>query len=230
MLAWLKKLVGAAAPTSPAPAPSEPDAPYRVEETTREGCTERRRYNRHTGPEWLEELLETAADATGQSFRRRTWYYPWGPVRWQLTQQGDELTLLAYFANGELKLRKQVTAGRLTDYFRWAPPGGSYTYTEEMPQYPGGDRHQLIQDVQKAFRYPTQALRNGEQGRLVLGFVVSETGLVEDIKVVESVSPSLDEAGRQAVATVGARRWRPGMQNQRAVRVAFTMPITCRVQ
>lgn len=230
MLAWLKKRMGGADNAPPISLATEPTEPYRTEESTRDGLTTRRRYNCHSGPEWLAEELETGLDEAGRPWLRRTWYYPWGPVRRQRVHRGDELLLHCYFPNEELRLRRQMTAGHLTDYYFYDPlAAGEYTYTEQMPRYPGGDSARMVQDVQRAVKYPAVALRNGEEGRVAVSFVVSPTGLVTNIQIIDSVSPSIDEAARQAVAVIGQRRWKPGLQNQRAVSVSFTVPITFRI-
>lgn len=245
LLAWLKKTVGAgsAEPALSVPAPgyylaadqspcpTAAGAAYRVEEHQRPELTERRQYNLLDGPEWLEAVLETGHDAAGRPLHRRTWYYPWGQIKKQIMRCGDVLSYQLFFENGDRKLSKRAEAGRLTERFAYAPgPGSTYLYVEKMPEYPGGDNQQLVQAIQKAFKYPAQALRNREEGRLLLSFTVTRTGRVADIEVKQSVSPSIDEAGIRAVASMGVRRWRPGFQNHRAVDVAFAVPITCKVQ
>ena len=228
MLAWLKKLVGGANSAPPISLASGPVAPYRTEASSADGGTVRRRYNCHSGPEWLAEELATGLDEAGLPWQRRTWYYPWGPVRRQRLHRGEELRLHCYFPNEELRLRRQTNDGQLTDYYCCEPLAAD-TYTEQMPRYPGGDTARMVQDVQRAVKYPAVALRNQEEGRVKVGFVVSPAGLVTDIRIIDSVSPSLDEAARLAVATIGRQRWQPGLQNRRAVSVSFTVPITFRI-
>ncbi len=249
LLAWFKQATGAGAqvpapvalaPVAPAgtylaadqsPCPTAAGAAYRVEVYQQAGLTERRRYNLLDGPAWLEELLETGPDAQGQALHRRTWYLPWGQVSKEIVRCGNHLSYRRYFANGDLELSKQATAGRLTERYAHAPaPGGQYRYSEQMPVYPGGDVRQVMSDIQREFVYPARALRNQETGRLVMGFTVSATGLVTGIEVLESVSASLDEAGRQAVASIGRERWTPGFQNRRAVVVSYKVPITCAIR
>ena len=248
LAAWFKQVLGAGAqapapsalvPVEPAgsylaadysPCPTAAGAAYRVEVHQQAGLTERRRYNLLDGPAWLEELLETGHDAQGRARHRRRCYLPWGQISQESVRCGDHLSYRRYFANGDLELSKQATAGRLTERFAYAPaPGSRHRYVEQMPVYFGGDAQQLIRDIQAAFVYPARALRNQEAGRLVLGFTVSATGLVLGIRVVASVSASLDEAGRQAVASIGQLRWQPGFQNRRAVAVSYEVPITCAI-
>jgi TonB family protein len=242
LLAWLKKTVGAGSAGSAlsvptlgyylaadqSPCPTAAGAAYRVKEHQRPELTERRQYNLLDGPEWLEEVLETGQDAAGRPLHRRTWYYPWGQLSKQIMRCGEVLSYQTYFENGDLKLSKRAEAGRLTERFV-AVRAGLYTYVEQMPQYPGGDLKHVIQAIQQAFKYPAIALRNQEEGRLVVSFVVTRTGRVENIHIVQSVSPSLDAEGLRAVASIGAQRWRPGFQDRRAVEVSYSVPITCKV-
>ncbi len=244
LLAWLKKITGADSFESALPVPTrfeylaadrslcatKDGASYRVEEYYRIDLVTREVYNLLEGPEWLEETTEVGTDAQGRPLQRRTWYYPWGQISKQIMRCGVVLSYQTYFENGDLHLSKRAEAGRLTERFAYAPERSStYLYVEKMPQYPGGDKQQLVQDIQNAFKYPAQALRNCEEGRLIVSFVVTRTGRVTNIEVKQSVSPILDEAGIRAVASIGARRWRPGFQNHRAVDVAFSVPMTCKV-
>jgi TonB family protein len=203
-------------------------AAYRIEEHQQLEITERRQYNLLDGPEWLEQVLETGQDADGRALHRRTWYWPWDQICKQITRCGDVLSYQLFFENGDLQLSKRAEAGRLTKRFTYVPEKW-YTYVEQMPQYPGGDSRQLIQDIQKAFRYPAKALRNQEEGILIISFLVARTGRVTDICIVQSASPSLDEEGLRAVASIGGRRWRPAFQDRRAVAVAYNVPITCKI-
>jgi len=245
LLAWLKSAVGAGSAepalsvpvpgyylaANQSPCPTAAGAAYRIEEHQLLGIAERRQYNLLDGPEWLEEVLETGQDAASQPLHCRTWYYPWGQISKQVLRCGGTLSYRTYFENGDLKLSKRAEAGRLTERFAYAPERGStYLYVEKMPQYPGGDLKQVIQTIQKAFKYPAQALRNKEEGRLIVGFVVTRTGLVTNIRIVQSVSPSIDEEGMRAVASISTQRWKPGFQNHRAVEVGYSVPITCKMQ
>lgn len=72
-------------------------------------------------------------------------------------------------------------------------------------------------------RYPPEALRNGETGKVVVRIEVSADGEPTDVSIVaRSGSRSLDRAAVQA-----AKRWRfrPAHQNGRAVASAVEVPI-----
>jgi len=97
-----------------------------------------------------------------------------------------------------------------------------YDKVNELPQFPGGN-HALFQFIKDNQRYPQIAKENGIQGRVILQFVVDETGKVSDPKVLRSVDPSLDA---EAIRIVKAMpRWTPGVKDGKAVAVRYTLPV-----
>jgi len=57
---------------------------------------------------------------------------------------------------------------------------------------------------------------------------VDEKGNLSDIKVAKSVDASLDAEAVRVVKSMP--RWNPGMQNGKAVKVRYTLPVTFRLQ
>lgn len=102
-----------------------------------------------------------------------------------------------------------------------------YTMVEQMPQFPGGNA-ELLKFVAKNLRYPTIAQENGIQGRVIVRFVVSASGKVEDVQVVRSLDPYCDKEAIRVVQSLP--KWIPGKQNGRNVPVYFTLPITFKLQ
>ena len=78
-------------------------------------------------------------------------------------------------------------------------------------------------------RYPEEAVKAGNQGRVTVDFVVDEGGKVTDVSVRRGVSPALDA---EAVRIVSASpKWRPGrMRGGKKVRTAITMTIEFRLE
>ncbi len=62
---------------------------------------------------------------------------------------------------------------------------------EQMPQFPGGDA-ELMKYLSKNIKYPTMAMENNIQGRVVVQFVVTKTGSIGEVKIIRSVDPALD--------------------------------------
>jgi protein TonB len=104
-----------------------------------------------------------------------------------------------------------------------------YLYVEQMPQLPGGGgQAAIVAAIQKAARYPGEALRNQVEGKVFVSFVVNSLGEVTDVKVIKGLGAGLDEETIRAVKTLP--RFIPGKQNGRAVSVAYTVPISFKIQ
>ena len=104
-----------------------------------------------------------------------------------------------------------------------------YTYVEQMPQLPGGGgTAAIVAAIQKAVRYPSLALRNGVEGKVFVSFTVDPKGDVTDVKIVKGLGSGLDEETMRAIKTLP--KFIPGKQNGREVSVAFTVPVTYRIQ
>ena len=97
-----------------------------------------------------------------------------------------------------------------------------YDMVEQAPAFPGGPQA-MMQFIKDNLQYPQIAKENGIQGRVILQFVVDETGKVTDPKVIRSIDPSLDTEAIRLVLSMP--RWIPGMQDGKAVAVKYTFPV-----
>ncbi|MBQ5874341.1 MAG: energy transducer TonB, partial [Alistipes sp.] len=78
--------------------------------------------------------------------------------------------------------------------------------------------------VQSKLRYPQIAQENGVQGRVVLAFVIEKDGKLTNIEVLQTPDRSLADEAVRVLNT--SPKWEPGMQQQQAVRVKYTLPVT----
>jgi protein TonB len=98
---------------------------------------------------------------------------------------------------------------------------------EQMPQFPGGEG-ELLKWIGSHIKYPTMAMENNIQGRVVVRFVVTQDGSVGEVKVVRSKDPDLD---REAVRVVKSLpKFIPGKMNGHAVNVWYTLPVNFKLQ
>ena len=86
-----------------------------------------------------------------------------------------------------------------------------------------------LEFIQRQFRYPADALRNGVQGTAYVYFEVSETGAVEHRRLASGLSPSVDTEILRALNTLPTATTPPRQQGQ-PVRVAYVLPINLRIQ
>lgn len=95
-----------------------------------------------------------------------------------------------------------------------------------MPQYPGGERA-LHEYILSELTYPAEAMRNNEVGEVLIGFSVGMDGSVSGVRVLRSVSESLDAEAVRVVKKM--RYWTPGKRNGRPVRAEMSIPINFKV-
>ncbi|MBN9284386.1 MULTISPECIES: energy transducer TonB [Flavobacterium] len=104
--------------------------------------------------------------------------------------------------------------------------GNKVFFTVEVPpEFPGGMAG-FNKYVQKNFRAP-----DVDEGvktlRVIVGFVVERDGSLTDIKVLRDPGYGM---GKEAIRMLqNAPKWKAGVQNGRAVRVAYNLPITIQV-
>ena len=90
-----------------------------------------------------------------------------------------------------------------------------------------GDLNTFRAWVQKNIKYPAEAFKNGEQGRVVLSFVVEKDGSVSNIQILQTPGKAFSEETRRVVAA--SPKWKPGEQRGEKVRVRYTLPVDFRI-
>ena len=90
-----------------------------------------------------------------------------------------------------------------------------------MPVLIGG-----MGNLQKQVKYPETARQAGIEGRVIVQFIVSETGSVINPKVIRGIGGGCDEAAIEAVKKV---TFEPGSQRGVPVPVQFSLPIVFRL-
>jgi len=102
-------------------------------------------------------------------------------------------------------------------------PNKIFTSVEEEPSFPGGPEA-FGKYLSKKINYPAIAKENNVQGKVFLNFTVERDGSLTDIKVVRGIGSGCDDEAVRVLKS--SPRWRPGIQNGRAVRVSYTIPIS----
>ncbi len=102
-------------------------------------------------------------------------------------------------------------------------PTEVFVVVEEMPAFPGGDKA-LMEYINSNIQYPEIAKENNIQGRVILRFCVTYKGAVDQITVLKSVDPSLDNEAIRVIKSLPA--WKPGKQGGKAVNVWYSVPVT----
>ncbi|MBS1624021.1 MAG: energy transducer TonB [Bacteroidetes bacterium] len=97
-----------------------------------------------------------------------------------------------------------------------------FTVVEQMPSYPGGEGA-MMKFIQEHINYPDMERENDIQGRVVVGFVVTEDGSLTDIQVKKGVSDGINREALRVVRMLP--KFNPGKQQGKPVKVSYVLPI-----
>lgn len=98
---------------------------------------------------------------------------------------------------------------------------------EQPAEFPGG-MDALMKWLSENFRYPTIAIQNNVQGKVVVKMVIEKDGSIGECTVVKSVDKDLDGEALRLARSMP--RWIPAKYKGKKVRTFFTIPITFQLQ
>ncbi len=113
---------------------------------------------------------------------------------------------------GFLPKKEEVSDQRIYNFVSMSSP----------PNYPGGV-YKFYEYLSKNIKYPTMAADNEIEGNVFVSFVVEKDGSLTDIKVDRRLGYGTDEEALRVLKI--SKRWNPGMQNGKPVRVKYNIPI-----
>ena len=97
------------------------------------------------------------------------------------------------------------------------------TVVEQMPEYPGGT-DSLMAYLFRTIHYPIKAKEAGIQGRVVMKFIVDETGNVTNIEILKDIGFGCGEEVKRVLSSL-PKRFIPGRQSGAAVKVYYSLPV-----
>jgi protein TonB len=109
----------------------------------------------------------------------------------------------------------------------YQPPLQPIEWADTMPEFPGGEAA-LFKYMNDHIRYTSMASEAGVKGKIVMQFVVDETGMIKDIVFRKKLGYGLEEQATSVVRSMP--RWKPGKMHGRSVAVWHTQPITYQIQ
>ena len=142
------------------------------------------------------------------------------------------------------------------DFSNSAPDTRPYSYADQMPRFPAMEKmlspRQLqyvnppLTDpakraafvssaqglglyVQMRVRYPAEALRSQQEGRVYACFEVAETGAIEHVEILGTAGRALDGEVLRVVQQLPAAG-SPALAQGQPVRMHYVLPITFRIQ
>ncbi|MEI8112877.1 MAG: TonB family protein [Bacteroidia bacterium] len=103
-----------------------------------------------------------------------------------------------------------------------AKPSDVYFSADQMPEFPGG-LPEMRKFLATRLRYPIEALKGGIKGKVLVNFVIDESGVISDVKIFQGVHPSLNDEALRVVNLMP--KWEPGRIQGKPVKMSFTVPI-----
>ena len=98
---------------------------------------------------------------------------------------------------------------------------------DELPEFPGG-AEKCKKFISKNAKYPIEAHRRGIHGVVLIGFVVTDNGCIEEPHILESVDSLLDNEALRIVKMMP--KWEPGKHKGKAVNTLSTITVTFKIQ
>ncbi len=137
---------------------------------------------------------------------------------------GSRAEALTYYRNGARKRIETFEVGKPVQGLCFTQTGQDTTFFphEQNSVFPGGLEN-LYKYLSKNIKYPKTAYKQKAQGNVILQFIVTKTGQIENIVVVKSLHPDLDNESVRV--TAGMPAWEPGKQEGVPVNVRYTLPI-----
>lgn len=117
-----------------------------------------------------------------------------------------------------------------------AAKGGSYDDVvgyfdcDQRPQFlNSADPSQFLEKwVYQYLKYPESSLQNGEQGKVMVEFIIEKDGKVSNVRAVKGVSDALDAEAVKVIAA--SPKWKPGKVKGEKVRTMITIPVEFRLE
>jgi TonB family protein len=97
-----------------------------------------------------------------------------------------------------------------------------FMVVEQQPEFIGG--YDAMRNFIRAnMHYPEDAKSAGKTGTVYVSMVINTDGSVTDTKVLRGIYPSLDAESARVISIMP--KWKPGMQNGKAVKCRFNLPV-----
>jgi len=188
-------------------------------------------------------LLSTENYIDGNAEGEWVYYYSgtanvWYKVNYKDGKLDGELT--SYYKDGKIKRREfhnnkdgKIKQREFHNYEDTTVTGKCYdeegneiafTPFEKMPK-PDYDMNKYLS---KNMVYPEKARKKNIEGRVLLKFIVDEDGKIGDVTIIRHVSRELDKEAKRVVSRMPD--WEPGVQDDKVVKVYFTLPIMFKLE
>ncbi len=142
-------------------------------------------------------------------------------------KQGGKTVKVWYSLPVSFKIKTQPAVTPSSENFVNARnDSATFKFVEVMPEFPGGE-NALIKFLSANIHYPQFEYRNEIQGKVIVKFVVTEDGSIQDITTAQPLSPGLDEEAIRVVSM--SPKWTPGLEKGKPVKVQYMLPVVFKI-
>ncbi|MDD2797951.1 MAG: TonB family protein [Bacteroidales bacterium] len=135
-----------------------------------------------------------------------------------------------YWPNGTQRRKDTFDNGKLIEgncYDSIGQKIKKYFPYETAPEFAGGV-NKLFEFLAKEQKYPTIAMENNIQGKVVTQFYIDENGKITDLEIIRNANYYLDVEALRVINAMPV--WTPGTLEGKNVKVKITLPIYFRIQ
>jgi TonB family protein len=148
----------------------------------------------------------------------------WAVIDYYPNRKDTSNMLTSFYRSGKIK-RKEWCVKDLDVGVCYDESGKEIPFTpfQKMPEFKGDCNRFLGENIS----YPYSARERGEDGRVLVKFVVDKDGSLTDV----SAEFRYSSLARESVRVVKSMpNWRPGTLDDEPVRVHFTLPVLFRIE
>lgn len=114
-----------------------------------------------------------------------------------------------------------------------------FRVVEEMPRFPGCEhlssskekedcaRKQMMNYIYNHLNYPIDAILKHTTGQVVIQFIIEKDSSIKNIEVTRDIGNGCGQTAVDVVESMNnmTKKWRPGYQKGKPVRVLYTLPV-----
>jgi TonB family protein len=93
---------------------------------------------------------------------------------------------------------------------------------EKLPVFPGGEK-EMMKFLKENLKWPTECTGMGVQGRVIVRFIISETGEIICPKIQRSLHPAMDEEALRVINLMP--NFVPASNNGIPIKMCYTLPV-----
>jgi len=125
------------------------------------------------------------------------------------------------------------------------PDDSPFRIVESMPRFPGCENQnastkekeecskmELLKYLYGQLKYPAIARENGVEGMVVIRFVVTKKGGIDQVEILRDIGGGCGEAAKNVILSMKEmpEKWTPGKQRGRPVSVYYTLPVKFKLE